>query len=83
MFLQIAVLRACNIIKKRLQHRSFPVNIAKFLRTAFFIVYLWWLLLHFDKNVVNLDRDKSLANNIESSDIIVPVFNAIKKYENY
>ena len=81
MFLQIAVPRACNIIKKRLQHRSFPVNIV--VNIAFFIVYLWWLLLHFGKNLVNLDRDKSLANNIESSDIIVPVFNAIKKCENY
>ena len=26
-------LKACNFIKKRLQHRCFPVNIAKFLRT--------------------------------------------------
>ena len=26
-------LQACNFIKKRLQHRYFPVNIAKFLRT--------------------------------------------------
>ena len=25
----------------------FPVNIAKFLRTAFFIEHLWWLLLIF------------------------------------
>ena len=31
--------------KKRLQHRSFPVNIAKFLKTAFFIEQLRWLLL--------------------------------------
>ena len=30
--------KACNFIKKRFQHRCcFPVNIAKFLRTAFFI----------------------------------------------
>ena len=28
-------LQACNFIKKRLQQRSFPVKIAKFLRTAF------------------------------------------------
>ena len=27
-------LEACDFIKKRLQHRCFPVNIAKFLRTA-------------------------------------------------
>ena len=29
-----------NFIKKGLQHRRFPVNIAKFLRTAFFIEQL-------------------------------------------
>ena len=36
-----------NFIKKRLQHRCFPANIAKFLRTTFFIQHLWWLLLMF------------------------------------
>ena len=30
---------------KRFQHRSFPVNIAKFLLTPFFIEHLPWLLL--------------------------------------
>ena len=28
-------LQACNFIKKRLQHRCFPVNTANFLRTVF------------------------------------------------
>ena len=28
-----ACLKACNVIKKRLQHKCFPVNIPKFLRT--------------------------------------------------
>ena len=32
-------------IKKRLQHRCFPVNIAKFIRTDFVIEHLRWLLL--------------------------------------
>ena len=31
-------------LKKRLQHRCFPVNIAEFLRTTFFIENLRWLL---------------------------------------
>ena len=35
----------CNFIKKRLQHRCFPVNIAKLLRTAFFIEHLPWQFL--------------------------------------
>ena len=30
---------------ERFQNRCFPVIIAKFLRTAFFIKHLWWLLL--------------------------------------
>ena len=32
--LSLMKLQAFNIIKKRLQHRRFPVNIAKFLRTS-------------------------------------------------
>ena len=39
-FNEVEDFQACNSIKKRLQHRSFPVNIAKFLRTAFFIEHL-------------------------------------------
>ena len=31
----------CNFIKKKRQHRCFPVNIAKFLRTAFCLVFCW------------------------------------------
>ena len=38
-------LKARNFIKKRLQHRCFPLNIAKFLRSACFIEHLLWLLL--------------------------------------
>ena len=30
-----AIKKNCNFIKKRLSHRCFPVNFAKFLRTAF------------------------------------------------
>ena len=33
------------LLKKRLWHRCFPVNIAKYLRTPFFTEHLWWLLL--------------------------------------
>ena len=33
LFNKVAGLLACNFIKKRLQHRCFPVNVAKFLRT--------------------------------------------------
>ena len=50
MFFKIFV-HACNFVKKRFQHRCFPVNIAKFLRTAFFTEHLWWLLLQFQMRV--------------------------------
>ena len=32
-------------LQKRLQHRRFLMNIAKFLRRQFLIEHLWWLLL--------------------------------------
>ena len=38
-------LKACNFIKKRLQHRCFPVKFAKLLRTPFFTEHIRWLLL--------------------------------------
>ena len=34
------------LFKKRLWHRCFPVNFAKFLRPPFFTEHLWWLLLN-------------------------------------
>ena len=39
LFYKVASLQACNFIKKKLQHRSFPVYIAKYLTTAFFSSY--------------------------------------------
>ena len=46
-------LKVCNfIIKKGLQHKCFPVNTAKFLRAAFFIEHLWWLLLQLLRKTV-------------------------------
>ena len=35
LFNKVASLQICNFLKKRRQHRCFPVNIAKFLRTPF------------------------------------------------
>ena len=37
--------RTTTILKKRLQHRCFPLYIAKFSRTPFFTVHFRWLLL--------------------------------------
>ena len=38
-------LRPATLLRKRLWHRCFPLNFAKFLRTPFIIEHLWWLLL--------------------------------------
>ena len=40
-------LRPATLLKKRLQHRCFPVNFEKFLRTPFCTEHFWWLLLQF------------------------------------
>ena len=42
-------LRACNFIKKRLQHRCFLAKSAKFLRTPFFPEHFQWLLNFHDE----------------------------------
>ena len=44
-FNKVAGLQHSNFIKKRLQHRFFPVKIAKFLRTLYFTDYLQQLPL--------------------------------------
>ena len=44
-FNKVAGLRPATLLKKRLWHRCFPVNFAKFLRTPVTIKHLWWLLL--------------------------------------
>ena len=45
--LESHVFRPATLLKKRLLHRCFPVNILKFLRTPFFAENLWWLLFYY------------------------------------
>ena len=44
-FNNVAGLRSPTLLKKRLSHRSFPVNFVKFLRTPFLTEQPWWQLL--------------------------------------
>ena len=44
-FNKVEGLSPATLLKKRLWHRCFPVNFAKFLRTPFFTGHLRWLLL--------------------------------------
>ena len=46
-FNKAAGLKVCNSIKKRLQHRCFPMKFAKFLGKPFFTKEYQWLLLRF------------------------------------
>ena len=41
-FNKFAGLRSTTLLKKRLSHRCFPVNFAKFLRTPFLTKHLWY-----------------------------------------
>ena len=53
--IKLQVLKTCNFIKKRLQHRCFPVKFAKFLRTPFFFTkHFRWLLLNSCTDVAQL-----------------------------
>ena len=49
------------LLKKRLWHRCFPMNFAKFLRTSFFTEHFWWLLLN---NAGGLSANDMFDNNI-------------------
>ena len=64
LFSEVAEVKVCNLIKKRLQHRCFPVNTAKCLRTAIFIEDLWWLLLQLLQKTVffKFEIDKKAVN---------------------
>ena len=56
LFSKVASLRPATLLKKRLWHRSFPVNFAKFLRTPSFTEQLRWLLLkRLSKGIVSLE----------------------------
>ena len=57
---KIAGRQTCNFIEKILLHWHFPVNIVKFLRIAFVIEYLRWLLLNSKRFSVPVSISKEL-----------------------
>ena len=65
-FNKVAGLKAYNFIKKRLWHRCFPVNMAKLLRTAFFIEHLWWLLPDFLQNLLKTTVKKIIQKFLKN-----------------
>ena len=57
------LLEVCNFVKKRPHRRYFPVNVAKFLRTALFIEHLLWLVISPISNITSLIPFRELLNN--------------------
>ena len=58
--------KVATLLKKRFCHRCFPVNFAKFLRTAFLQNTSDWLLLHLSRNSpLNLAKDSFNLNQRE------------------
>ena len=49
-------LKACKFNKKIFQHRSFPANIVKYLRTLFFKEHVHWLPLKFQTLIESYSR---------------------------
>ena len=56
------VFRSAILLKKRLQHRCFFVNVAKFLRTLFLTEHLLWLLLFYGDVFFSMGRLSSFLN---------------------
>ena len=55
------------LLKKRLWHRCFSMNFAKFSRKTFFIEHIWWLLLYkIFREFVNIEKDTPLYLLFES-----------------
>ena len=71
-------LNACNYIKKRFQHRCFPVKFPKLLRTPFFTEQLRWLLLSLH-NLFPLERSmKNIGNDQTKRGSILRVYSTDK-----
>ena len=64
-FNEVEALRPVTLLKKRLWHRCFLVNFAKFLRTPFLTEHLWWLLLR-APDFVSLPRLCTIQNTSNS-----------------
>ena len=66
----IKSVQVCNFIEKRLQHRRFPLNITKFLRTAYLIDLIRWLLFQVQNSFLELIKLWQCIYFCEGVDII-------------
>ena len=73
-FNKVARLRLATLLKKRLWHRCFPVNFAKFLRTPFLTEQLRWQLLEGNSNVYSNCRYLQIVVNYNAKSPILSSF---------
>ena len=59
--------RPATLFKKRLHHRSFPENYAKFLKTAFWQNTSWWMLLRVIEVIEIISNVKLVLRSWETS----------------
>ena len=76
LFNKVAGLQVCIFIKKRLQHRCFPVNIARFLRTP--ILFFCNSAIETTNNVIYI-----LAENFIFSFSIYKIFSYLLSFANF
>ena len=67
-FIKVAGLRSTTLLKKRLWHRCFPVNCAKFLKTPFLTEHLRWLLLYVQSIYYTLPSQSNCSYFFQVSD---------------
>ena len=92
-FNKVTCLKACNFIKKRLQHRCFLVNITTFLRTHFLTEQLQWLLILREEKLKKVSKSnfeeemelsfKNDRYNHFGRKIVVWNYNSINSKETY
>ena len=67
-FNKVAGLSPATLLKKRLWHRCFRVNFARFTRTPFLTEHPWWLLLYLLKKLVFIKAADNCAANSRNSE---------------
>ena len=79
-------LQAATLLKKRLWHRYFPVNFAKFLRTLFFTEHFQWLFLNVTTIFQYISSVRQATNtdkNTETSTLLKEIITATKTICNF
>ena len=73
---------ACKFIKKRLWHRCFPVNFAKFLRAPFLTEHVLWLLLIKTLHTYDVNESTKFMNKYIPIDMVNILLSSIATWGN-